>query len=63
MFLGVSGACIYESHEKIRKDIGTISTMISIVRGIEYGNGCAGFESSLSFFTYDLKIGLYNAFL
>lgn len=63
MFLGVSGACIYESHEKIRKDIGTISTMISIVRGIEYGNGCAGFESSLSFFTYDLKIVLYNAFL
>ena len=32
--------------------------MISIVRGIEYGNGCAGFESSLSFFTYDLKIVL-----
>lgn len=63
MFLGVSGACIYESHEKIRKDIGTISTMISIVRGIEHGNGCAGFESSLSFFTYDLKIVLYNAFL
>lgn len=63
MFLGVGGACIYESHEKIRKDTGTISTMISIVRGIEYGNGCAGFESSLSFFTYDLKIVLYNAFL
>lgn len=58
MFICVSGTCIYKSHEKIRKDIGTISTMISIVRGIKYGNGCAGFESSLSFFTYDLKIVL-----
>ena len=56
MIICVSGTCIYKSHEKIWKDIGTISTMISIVRGIEYGIGCAGFESGLSFLLMILKL-------